>query len=322
MVNHTVHIVTTLRETRGSEIHAAELLSALSRIGVPVSLWSDRAGPFVASYGAQNINPFAGQMPRGGTLILLGTWLAIDPWIDYAKPSRLILICNTSNKEQLDRMLMRLERPTLPPIEMVYVSSRLREAMGVPGRLCPTIVDTQRFKPASRQAGPVSVGRLSADRPEKHHPDDASLYRLLAWNQVKVRLMGASCLTEVLAETPYVECKPAGAESSESFLQSLDIFFYRTRQDWYEPSGRVIMEALACGIPIVAHINGGYTDWIRHGENGFLFSSQEEAWEWISKLRVSQELRQRLGAAACATAQTLATPSCIFVQEYLAWLRN
>lgn len=321
MSGSPIHIITTLQEVRGNDIHAVELLRSLQADGQSASLWSDRPGAFVARCGGRVINPYGGQMPRGGTLILLGSWLTVDPWIDFSKPERLILICNTSNRDQLQRMVSRLERPTLPQVELVYMSTRLRDAMGIPGRICPTIVDPARFQPRPKQAESWVVGRLSADKPEKHHPDDASLYRLLAWYGAQVRLMGASCLQPALDQTPRVELLPVGSETPEDFLHTLSVFFYRTREDWHEPSGRVVMEALACGLPIVADSRGGYTDWIEHGKNGFFFSTQEEAWELLQALQGDAAMRHRLAEAARNTAAALSDPRGRHVQEYLTWLR-
>jgi hypothetical protein len=41
--------------------------------------------------------------------------------------------------------------------------------------------------------------------------------------------------------------------------------------------GRVVTEAMACGLPVVCHESGGYAEIIEHGRNGFLFDTQQEA---------------------------------------------
>ncbi len=44
-----------------------------------------------------------------------------------------------------------------------------------------------------------------------------------------------------------------------------------------EPFGFSVVEAMACGTPVIAHRRGSMPEIIRHGENGFLVATQEEA---------------------------------------------
>jgi glycosyltransferase involved in cell wall biosynthesis len=47
--------------------------------------------------------------------------------------------------------------------------------------------------------------------------------------------------------------------------------------DWPEPFGLVMIEAMACGTPVIAWRNGSTTEVIEPGETGFLVNSLEEA---------------------------------------------
>jgi glycosyltransferase involved in cell wall biosynthesis len=47
--------------------------------------------------------------------------------------------------------------------------------------------------------------------------------------------------------------------------------------DWPEPFGLVMIEANACGTPVIAWRNGSTPEVIQHGINGFLVDSIEEA---------------------------------------------
>lgn len=53
-------------------------------------------------------------------------------------------------------------------------------------------------------------------------------------------------------------------------LQGMDIFVHTSQRP--EPFGRVIVEAMGCGLPVVASNAGGVPEIIEHGQNGFLFS--------------------------------------------------
>ena len=39
---------------------------------------------------------------------------------------------------------------------------------------------------------------------------------------------------------------------------------------WNEAYGNVVVEALACGVPVVAYKRGGPSEIIKHGETGYL----------------------------------------------------
>ena len=118
--------------------------------------------------------------------------------------------------------------------------------------------------------------------------------------------MGPSPHLEVeLRGLQSIELLPAYAQDTHLFLQGLDCFFYRTSETFVEPSGRVITEAMACGLPIVCHKRGGYVEWIEDGQNGFLFDTQQEALEILLKLKEDPALREKVGRAARQTAEEL-----------------
>ena len=98
---------------------------------------------------------------------------------------------------------------------------------------------------------------------------------------------------------------PMGAQEAHLFLQGLDCFFYRTSEEWLEPWGRIVPEAMACGLPVVCHNRGGYAEIIEHGRNGFLFESQQEALEILLGLKEDPTLREQIGKAARKTAEEL-----------------
>ena len=47
--------------------------------------------------------------------------------------------------------------------------------------------------------------------------------------------------------------------------------------DFDEPFGFSVVEAMACGTPVITHGRGSMTEIVRHGENGFLVASAAEA---------------------------------------------
>ncbi|MFH1770950.1 MAG: glycosyltransferase [archaeon] len=64
---------------------------------------------------------------------------------------------------------------------------------------------------------------------------------------------------------------------------------------WPEPLSRVMVEALFFGKPMVATNNGGNSEGIIDGENGFLFKNEKELTEKLSKIISSSKLRKQMG---------------------------
>jgi len=104
-----------------------------------------------------------------------------------------------------------------------------------------------------------------------------------------------------LAGVNGVELLPAGHESMASFCGSLDAFFYRTGAS-REAYGRVVLEAMAAGLPVVVHELGGYAEVIEQGVSGYIIQNQEEAYDSMMALKASAALCLKVGAAAMTRA--------------------
>jgi glycosyltransferase involved in cell wall biosynthesis len=76
---------------------------------------------------------------------------------------------------------------------------------------------------------------------------------------------------------------------------------------------RIGLEAMACGVPIVAPREGGWCEMIDHGETGFLASSAEELGKYGTLLARDEPLRLRIAAQARHKLETeLANPDLIW----------
>ncbi len=286
-------------------------------------LWSDvPPHAYFASRGVRQIQPAAGDFPRGGTLVIGGVHVDMGAWLAEARPARILLRYNLPNHLRLFEAIMRIRAATGQEPELVFVSNMLQNAVGLRGRVEPSLIRLEDFLqlPLPRPArGPMVVGRLSRDVAGKHDPQDVALYRLLAARGIRVRIMGGTCLAPWLGQVPGVALLPAGAEPALSFLSSLDIFVYRTGS-FVEPYGRVVLEAMAAGLPVVASALGGYAERIHTGTDGFIVQGQEEALHHVLQLAADAGLRHRVGQAARHTAQALHGPAAIeaLLQGYLA----
>lgn len=72
-----------------------------------------------------------------------------------------------------------------------------------------------------------------------------------------------------------------------------------------EPFGRVIVEAMACGVPVIATRSGGVPEIVRDGIDGILVTpgSANEVCEAVLKLLRDQSLRNSLSAAGIKRAE-------------------
>ncbi|HET6734167.1 glycosyltransferase [Mycobacterium sp.] len=85
-------------------------------------------------------------------------------------------------------------------------------------------------------------------------------------------------------------------EDMPAILRSADVVAYTP---WYEPFGIVPLEAMACGVPVVASAVGGMLDTVVHDVTGRLVTSNRpaEVADAINHLMRDEFLRHSLGAA-------------------------
>jgi hypothetical protein len=76
--------------------------------------------------------------------------------------------------------------------------------------------------------------------------------------------------------------------------------------DWPEPFGLVMIEAMACGTPVLAFDRGSVSEIIQNGKTGFVVHSKEEAIERLPRLlaldrdEVRHEFEQRFSVQRMA----------------------
>jgi glycosyltransferase involved in cell wall biosynthesis len=85
--------------------------------------------------------------------------------------------------------------------------------------------------------------------------------------------------------------------------------------DWPEPFGLVIIEALACGTPVIAYGHGAVPELIEHGRDGFVVHSQEEAIAAARRIGV-------IDRRACRANFERRFCSRVMAQNYLALYRQ
>lgn len=308
MMQEIIHIVDPFDVAwSGSALEALALYDLLDGYA-DLRLWAQ--GEPNSCYLGRTITPIGpecGQQPSGGTLVLVGAYYEPGPWLEPGGFRRVIVKYNSLTHALLFITLARIRDAGLPQPELVFPSAFLRDLVSLPGLVEPSPISLATFQPAWQDGNrPFTVGKMSRDVLFKHHEDDPSLYRMLAQDGCRLRIMGGTCIDEYIGiDQAGIELLPAGAEPAADFLRSLDCFFYRIHPGWTEAFGRVVLEAMACGLPVLCSRRAGYAEWIRQGENGFLIDTQEEAYDILANLRQNREMRMRIGRAARLTAESI-----------------
>ncbi len=316
-----IHIVNPFRNPfGGSEQRALDLYRRLQG-RAEAALWSTEA-PHADLAARFPIDRLPQTLPPGGTWVIVGAYFEVEGLFGRMRPRRLIYLYNTPSPNLFRKRLELARRLTGVEPEIVYAAEEGARQIGLPGRVEVSPLDLQRFHPARqavRRDGRFTVGRLSRDVPEKHHRDDAALYREALRRGWSLRLMGATCLAEFLPteDVARVEVLPCGAEPPEIFLGGLDAFYYRVSDAWTEAFGRVVLEAMASGLPVVCDRRVGAARVIADGEEGFVVADAGEALAALQRLHDDPALRASVGAAARRKAEAVYSED--YAEDLLAY---
>lgn len=170
----------------------------------------------------------------------------------------------------------------------------------------PNGVETARFKPIDRPANPqvkiLFIGRLIPRKGFQRVVQALPRVKELVTQPFQVEVVGtgaAKSELDELAEQMEVSdlIQYAGTipyDRLEQSYQYADIFVLTSLSEGM-PS--VILEAMGCGLPVIASDVGGNNEIVREGENGFLIQGDDIATlaQRLAALISNAALRQRMG---------------------------
>jgi len=273
------------------------------------------------TFGANVLQPHGGTLPGNRRQNLLRI---SRPWLRTLKAA-------SDRVNPRIRGLAWIERRQYeadPPPQVVALSRMVRRDMqtfyGVPDERLHLVyngVDTGRFSPEACEAAREQTRRAWGLGPEEtcfllvaHNPALKGLEELLAaaarlprgepWRVVLVgkarprrfvalaRRLGLG--DRFLAAGPLDEVLPAYAAA--------DAYVHPT---WYDPCSLTVLEAMACGRPVVTTRFNGASELMADGREGFLVDSPAETDRLAAALErlLDPDRRRRLGRAARETAE-------------------
>jgi len=170
------------------------------------------------------------------------------------------------------------------------------------------------FRPLTHERGePFVVGRISRAAKDKFSRETWAIYRRIG-HPIRARLMAWNGqVRKKLGEPPeWAECLATRAESTGEFLGKLHCMMQvngGASENW----PRSGLEAMACGVPVVAENRWGWREMIRHGQTGFLADNADELAFQAARLAGDEEFRIRIaGRARRVLEEELANPLAIW----------
>ncbi|MFD1961081.1 glycosyltransferase [Novosphingobium panipatense] len=236
----------------------------------------------------------------------MGVYFNISHWIRLARPARVILTYNTPDAERLTARVDLIRRTCGLEPEIVFCSKELASQVPFRGTVEPSLVDLDAFTPADRSGRTTFVSAASA----------AMLRRSIIPKTCGFMRGWRNKAAKWTCWAPQAKCRRMPRTGPDPYAASRQLrrtgvsarprlLFYRTSPQWAEPWGRVIIEAMASGLPVVTDRTSGASSVIEHGRNGLLFDTTEEAFDLIMKLARDPALRRSLGQAGRVTAEDL-----------------
>ena len=121
-------------------------------------------------------------------------------------------------------------------------------------------------------------------------------------------------IAPLVRETPGVEfIGEVGGRDKDAFLGGADALLFPI--DWPEPFGLVMIEALACGTPVVAWRNGSVPEVIEDGVTGFVVDDVAQAVDAVERVAT-------LDRRACRIAFETRFDAARMTRDYLAVYRR
>ncbi len=160
----------------------------------------------------------------------------------------------------------------LPP-DLYTFRKRPGKYLAFLGRMSPEKRPDRAIEIARRTGMPLKMA-AKVDRTDRDYFDEV----------VKPLLRSAGSLVEFVGEV--------GGKEKDDFLGEAHALVFPI--DWPEPFGLVMIEALACGTPVIACRHGSVPEIIEHGVTGFVVEHMEQAIRAVERVQELSRVDCRL----------------------------
>ncbi|MGE7368766.1 glycosyltransferase family 4 protein [Neorhizobium sp. NPDC001467] len=109
---------------------------------------------------------------------------------------------------------------------------------------------------------------------------------------------------------------PIGDAAKSDFLRNATALLFPI--DWPEPFGLVMIEAMACGTPVIAWNRGSVCEVVEQGVTGFIVENEEEAVEAVSRVHTLDRRRIRARFEERFTSERMARDYIDIYERMLA----
>jgi len=179
-----------------------------------------------------------------------------------------------------------------------YLADKAREAGARQVEIIPSVVDLSRYSVKRYQKEPfknIHIGWLGSPKTIMFIREIEDVIREITDLGIEFVIIGAK-KPSGLASLPITELAWSLETEAES-IQYLDIGIMPLPDTPFERGkcGYKLIQYMACGLPVVASPVGINQKIIKHGENGFLASNEEEWIDAITKLQINPILRKEMG---------------------------
>jgi glycosyltransferase involved in cell wall biosynthesis len=181
-----------------------------------------------------------------------------------------------------------------------HFNPRGGEYLAFLGRVSPEKGLDTAIRVARRVGMPLKVA-ARMPLPVTHHPNapvDAEY-----WREVIQPLLGSD--VEILGEI--------GGAEKDAFLGNAAALLFPIR--WPEPFGLVMIEALACGTPVIALRHGSVPEVVRDGVTGFVVDTEDELVDSVLQLLTIDRQACRMDAERRFSPSAMATAyECLYTR--------
>jgi glycosyltransferase involved in cell wall biosynthesis len=180
-----------------------------------------------------------------------------------------------------------------------YIAIRARSAGAQGVTVIPTVVDLERYEP--RQSAGMQDGARIAWIGQ---PTNAHYLQIVGSALQSAAATGRLTLRAIGARAPKIdgvdsEHFPWRETDEARLIRESDIGIMPLPDDPWERGkcGYKLIQYMACGLPVLASPVGANQSIVRHGETGFLCSTQDEWTHYLQLLASDPALRDRMGLA-------------------------